>query len=47
MSKRFTLAALLTAACLMSGCMSAVGAVAANEDVQDFAIDSVADFFDL
>lgn len=31
----------------MSGCMSVAGAVAANEDVQDFAIDSALSVSDI
>ena len=41
-------AALVIMLCtLMSGCVTAAGALAANEDVQDMAIDTVGDFFDL
>ena len=40
-------AALLLMICtLMSGCVTAAGALASNEDVQDMAIDTVGEFLD-
>lgn len=41
-------AALLILICsMMSGCVTAAGALASNEDVQDMAIDTMGDFLDL
>ncbi len=39
-------AALIVIFSLMSGCVTAAGALASNEEVQDFAIDTVGDFMD-
>lgn len=37
-------AALIMICSLLSGCVTAAGALASNEDVQEFAIDTVGEF---
>lgn len=47
MTNMKTAALLLIICTLMSGCVTAAGALASNEDVQEMAIDTVGEFFDL